>query len=74
MLSEAIRRRSRGEDVVVGVVEAHGRARTADLAAQLEQLPRKESDTKGTIFHELDLGLGPRARGGAGGRAGAHQH
>ncbi len=56
MLSEGIRRRSRGEDVVVGVVEAHGRAGTADLAAQLEQLPRKEIDYKGTIFHELDLG------------------
>ena len=55
MLSEGIRRRSRGEDVVVGVVEAHGRAGTADLAAQLEQLPRKEIDYKGTVFHELDL-------------------
>jgi two-component system, OmpR family, sensor histidine kinase KdpD len=55
MLSEGIRRRSRGEDVMVGVVETHGRIATAELAARLEQLPRKEIDYKGTIFHELDV-------------------
>jgi two-component system, OmpR family, sensor histidine kinase KdpD len=55
MLSEGIRRRSRGEDVVIGVVESHGRAGTADLAAQLEQLPRSEVDYKGTVFRELDV-------------------
>ena len=55
MLSEGIRRRSRGEDVVIGVVETHGRIATAELAARLEQLPRKEVDYKGTIFHELDV-------------------
>lgn len=55
MLSEGIRRRSRGEDVVIGVVEAHGRPATAELAAKLEQLPRKEIDYKGTVFHELDV-------------------
>jgi len=32
MLSEAVRRRSRGEDIVIGVVETHGRPRTAELA------------------------------------------
>jgi two-component system, OmpR family, sensor histidine kinase KdpD len=55
MLSEGIRRRSRGEDVVIGVVESHGRTGTAELAAQLEQLPRKEIDYKGAVFHELDV-------------------
>jgi two-component system, OmpR family, sensor histidine kinase KdpD len=55
MLSEGIRRRSRGEDVVIGVVEAHGRTGTAELAARLEQLPRKQIDYKGTTFHELDV-------------------
>lgn len=54
MLSEGIRRRSRGEDVVIGVVEAHGRMGTSGLAAQLEQLPRKQIEYKGTVFHELD--------------------
>jgi two-component system sensor histidine kinase KdpD len=46
MLSEAIRRRSRGEDVVIGVVETHGRKGIADLASQLEQVPRGKSNTK----------------------------
>ncbi|MGH9595425.1 MAG: histidine kinase, partial [Edaphobacter sp.] len=36
MLSEAIRRRQRGEVIVIGVVETHGHVRTAVLAAQLE--------------------------------------
>src|SRR5437588_4818616 len=55
MLSEAIRRHSRGEDVVVGVVETHGRKATADLAAQLEQVPRRKIDYKGAIFEEMDV-------------------
>ncbi len=55
MLSEGIRRRSRGEDVVVGVVETHGRAGTAEQATQLEQVPRKELDYRGTLFHEMDV-------------------
>ncbi|MEO6801884.1 MAG: histidine kinase [Granulicella sp.] len=55
MLSEAIRRRQRGEDVVIGVVETHGRPRTAELAAQLEQVPRQVLDYKGVQFEEMDL-------------------
>ena len=54
MLSEAIRRRSRGEDVVVGIIETHGRKGIAELASQLEQIPRKKIEYKGTIFEELD--------------------
>ena len=40
MLSEGIRRHSRGEDVVIGVIETHGRAGTAELADRLEAVPR----------------------------------
>jgi two-component system sensor histidine kinase KdpD len=54
MLSEAIRRRSRGEDVVIGFVETHGRKGIAELASQLEQVPRKRIEYKGTIFEEMD--------------------
>lgn len=39
MLSEGIRRRSRGEDVLIGVVETHGRPATAELASRLEAGP-----------------------------------
>ena len=55
MLSEGVRRRSRGEDVVIGVVETHGRAATAELAARLEQVPRREVNYKGTLFSEMDV-------------------
>lgn len=55
MLSEGIRRRSRGEDVVVGIVETHGRSGTAEQAGRLEQVPRREIDYKGTLFSEMDV-------------------
>ena len=54
MLSEGIRRHSRGEDVVVGIVETHGRKAIAELASQLEQVPRKKIEYKGTLFEEMD--------------------
>ena len=55
MLSEALRRRSRGEDVVIGVVETHGRQGIAELAEQIETVPRKKIEYKGTIFEEMDV-------------------
>lgn len=55
MLSEAIRRHRRGEDVVIGVIETHGRKVTAELAQQLEAVPRKKIEYKGTIFDEMDV-------------------
>jgi two-component system, OmpR family, sensor histidine kinase KdpD len=55
MLSEAVRRKRRGEDVVIGVVETHGRKTIADLATQLETVPRRQLEYKGAIFDEMDL-------------------
>ncbi len=55
MLSEGIRRRARGEDVVIGYVETHGRKGTSELAAQLEQVAPRAIDYKGTLFQEMDL-------------------
>jgi two-component system sensor histidine kinase KdpD len=55
MLSEAIRRKSRGEDVVIGIVETHGRKGVMELASQLEAVKRKELDYKGTMFEEMDV-------------------
>ena len=55
MLTEAIRRHGRGEDVVVGVVETHGRKGIAELVPQLEVVPRKPLEYKGTIFEEMDV-------------------
>jgi len=55
MLSEAIRRRSRGEDVVIGVVESHGRKGIEELIGEMECVPRKKLEYKGTIFEEMDV-------------------
>src|SRR5262245_52808100 len=55
MLSEGIRRRSRGEDVVIGVVETHGRKGVAELAVRLETVPRRAMEYKGATFDEMDV-------------------
>jgi two-component system sensor histidine kinase KdpD len=55
MLSEALRRASRGEDVVIGVLETHGRRAVAELAAKIEAIPKKHLEYKGTIFDEMDI-------------------
>src|SRR5579872_2398370 len=55
MLSEAIRRHRRGEDVVIGIIETHGRKGIAELVEQLEAVPRRKIEYKGTIFEEMDL-------------------
>src|SRR3974390_3605835 len=55
MLSEAIRRASRGEKVVAAGVETHGRKATAELAAKLEAIPRRKLEYKGTVFDEMDV-------------------
>lgn len=55
MLSEGLRRYSRGEDVVIGVVETHGRKGVADLATKLDTVPRKQVEYKGTMFTEMDV-------------------
>ena len=55
MLSEAIRRHSRGEDVVIGVVESHGRQPIVELARQLEAVPRIQRAYRGTLYEEMDV-------------------
>ncbi|MFB9710725.1 sensor histidine kinase KdpD [Streptosporangium nondiastaticum] len=54
MLAEGRRRRERGQDVVVGLVETHDRPRTAELLDDLEVIPRKILFHRGTRFTELD--------------------
>src|SRR4051794_36821985 len=55
MLEEGHRRRERGTDVVVGLVETHGRQHTADLVRDLDVVPRAILSYRGTDFGELDL-------------------
>ncbi|MBW8765550.1 MAG: sensor histidine kinase KdpD [Geodermatophilales bacterium] len=55
MLGEAHRRASRGTDVVIGLVETHGRRRTAEQLEGLEVLPRRQVTHRGVILSELDV-------------------
>src|SRR5713226_9840422 len=55
MLSEGVRRASRGEEVVIGVVETHGRKPIVELSSRLETVPRKKLEYKSTIFEEMDV-------------------
>src|SRR5580698_6417396 len=55
MLSEGHRRKRRGTDVVVGLVECHGRQLTQDMIDGLEVVPRKEVEYRGSRLEEMDL-------------------
>jgi two-component system sensor histidine kinase KdpD len=55
MLQAAQERRREGVDVVVGVVETHGRAETEALLRGLEVLPRRRLMYRGRVFAEMDL-------------------
>jgi len=55
MLEEGRRLAAAGKDVVVAVVETHGRAATAALVEGLEVVPRVEIEHRGVTLSELDL-------------------
>ena len=55
MLEAAQRRRADGLDVIVGVVETHGRAETERLTGGLEILPRAQILYAGRLLAEMDL-------------------
>ena len=55
MLDEGKRRLDRGTDVVVAVVETHGRAHTAERLADLEVVPRRRLTYRGATFEEMDV-------------------
>lgn len=55
MLGEARRRVERGTDVVVGIVETHGRAHTAAMLDGLEVVPRRTTTYRGADLEEMDL-------------------
>ena len=55
MLEEGARLSADGKDVVVAVVETHGRAATAALLHGLEILPRAEIEHRGVQLSEMDL-------------------
>ncbi len=55
MLSAAQREREAGREVVIGVIETHGRSDTAELVDGLELLPLKDIARRGRTLKEFDL-------------------
>jgi len=55
MLDEGWRRRERGSDVVAGYIETHRRPHTESQVRDLEIVPRKLVDYRGTSLEEMDL-------------------
>lgn len=55
MLSEGHRLKADGIDIVVGLVETHGRAETARLIDGLEQVPRRRVEYHGITVEEMDV-------------------
>jgi two-component system sensor histidine kinase KdpD len=55
MLLEGHRLKQEGIDVVIGLVETHGRADTARLSEGLEVIPRRQIQYRGITIDEMDL-------------------
>src|SRR3974377_2453596 len=55
MLQSARARRKDGYDVVIGVVETHGRKETEALLEGLEVVPRRRIEYRGQWLDEMDL-------------------
>jgi two-component system sensor histidine kinase KdpD len=55
MLQEGQAEAEAGRDVVVGLVETHGRVETAALVDGLEVIPRRRVTYRGTELEEMDL-------------------
>jgi two-component system sensor histidine kinase KdpD len=54
MLEEARQLKAEGRDVVLGLVETHGRAETAALIGDLELIPLRELPHRGVLVKEMD--------------------
>lgn len=55
MLADAHQLKKQGVDIVVGMVETHGRAETKEQIKDLEIIPPKKIEYRGAVFEEMDL-------------------
>ncbi|MGH8933830.1 MAG: ATP-binding protein [Egibacteraceae bacterium] len=55
MLNEGWRGRARGTDVVIGLVETHGRTVVAGQIRDVEIVPRRQMTYRGATFEEMDV-------------------
>jgi two-component system sensor histidine kinase KdpD len=56
MLQEGHRLRSEGIDVVIGLLETHGRMEVAKLGEGFETIPRRRLEYRGVAVEEMDVG------------------
>jgi two-component system, OmpR family, sensor histidine kinase KdpD len=57
MLQEGHRLRKEGIDVVIGLVETHGREETAELIEGLDVVPRRQIQYRGIVIEEMDFSV-----------------
>ncbi len=55
MLLDAHQLRRQGVDIVVGVIETHGRAETAEMIGNLERVPARHIEYRGVTLEEMDV-------------------
>jgi two-component system, OmpR family, sensor histidine kinase KdpD len=55
MLREGQRLKQQGVDVVIGLVETHGRAETAEQVGDLEVVPPRQIEYRGVTLREMDV-------------------
>lgn len=55
MLFDAQEMKKENIDIVIGLIETHGRKETEEAIADLERIPLKEINYKGKVFYELDV-------------------
>jgi two-component system sensor histidine kinase KdpD len=55
MLQDAHDWERRGRDVVIGLIETHGRAETAEQIGDLETIPKQQLEVEGRLYEEVDV-------------------
>lgn len=55
MLQDAHDWKRRGWDVVIGLIETHGRAETAEQIRDLEVIPKRQIHIEGRMYEEMDV-------------------
>ena len=55
MLEDAHQLKRQGVDIVIAVIEAHGRAETAALVGDLERVPMRKIEYRGVTLEEMDV-------------------
>src|SRR5205085_8574244 len=55
MLEDAHALKRQGVDIVIGVIEAHGRAETSALIGELERVPLRRIEYRGVTLEEMDV-------------------